>query len=165
MCCFPRFLSSRFDILPSDLLTQVEIYGRSDYQQHMSDEAQTTKLDFAGELALKRTLLAHQRTLMAWIRTSASMISFGFTIYKFFEYLTTAELIRPAHHLFGPRAFGTGMILVGVVALVLATAEYHHTVNEFQADYGLVLRSAVGKIAALTSVVGIGLLLIVLFRF
>ena len=59
----------------------------------MSDEAQTTKLDFAGELALKRTLLAHQRTLMAWIRTSASMISFGFTIYKFFEYLTTAELI------------------------------------------------------------------------
>jgi len=57
------------------------------------------------------------------------------------------------------------MILVGVVALVLATAEYHHTVNEFQADYGLVLRSAVGKIAALTSVVGIGLLLIVLFRF
>jgi len=112
----------RFDstFLPSDLLTQVEIYGRSDYQQQMSDEARTTKLDLAGELALKRTLLAHQRTLMAWIRTSASMISFGFTMYKFFEYLTTAESIRPAHHLFGPRAFGTGMILVGVIALVLA---------------------------------------------
>ena len=24
---------------------------------------------------------------MAWIRTSLSMISFGFTIYKFFQYL------------------------------------------------------------------------------
>jgi len=35
------------------------------------------------QMALDRIWLAHERTLMAWVRTAASMISFGFTIYKF----------------------------------------------------------------------------------
>jgi inner membrane protein YidH len=39
------------------------------------------------ELSLDRTIQAHDRTLMAWVRTATSLISFGFTIYKFFQYL------------------------------------------------------------------------------
>ena len=39
------------------------------------------------DLALRRTLMAGERTLMAWIRTALSMIGFGFSIYKFFQYL------------------------------------------------------------------------------
>ena len=42
-------------------------------------------------LAIERTRLAHERTLMAWVRTSTSLISFGFSIYKFFEYLKESE--------------------------------------------------------------------------
>jgi uncharacterized membrane protein YidH (DUF202 family) len=38
------------------------------------------------ELAVERTWLAHERTLMAWVRTATFMISFGFTIYKFFQF-------------------------------------------------------------------------------
>ena len=38
-------------------------------------------------LAISRTILAHDRTLMAWVRTSTSMTSFGFTIYTFFQYV------------------------------------------------------------------------------
>jgi putative membrane protein len=37
------------------------------------------------DLAFERTVLAYERTLMAWIRTAISLISFGFTIYKFFQ--------------------------------------------------------------------------------
>ena len=37
------------------------------------------------DLAFERTVLAYERTLMAWIRTAISCISFGFTIYKFFQ--------------------------------------------------------------------------------
>jgi putative membrane protein len=37
------------------------------------------------DLAFERTMLAYERTLMAWIRTAISLISFGFTIYKFFQ--------------------------------------------------------------------------------
>jgi putative membrane protein len=71
------------------------------------------------QIAADRTWLAHERTLMAWIRTSTSMISFGFTIYKFFEG-------RPPN----PNAFLTSrdfallMIGFGLVALVLATIQH-----------------------------------------
>ena len=37
-------------------------------------------------LAVERSVMAAERTLMAWIRTAISMIGFGFTIYKFFQY-------------------------------------------------------------------------------
>src|SRR4030095_4895232 len=48
-------------------------------------------VDSSQSLAVQRTFLAHERTLMAWVRTSASLISFGFTIYKFFAYLVETE--------------------------------------------------------------------------
>ena len=38
------------------------------------------------DLAVQRTVIAAERTLMAWIRTAISMIGFGFSIYKFFQY-------------------------------------------------------------------------------
>jgi inner membrane protein YidH len=124
------------------------------------DEPRERRLDSGTELALKRTLLAHERTLMAWIRTSASLISFGFTIYKFFEYFAEARAVSPAPHLFGPRHFGMGMIVVGVFALVLAIIDYGREMNVLQAEYGPIRRPAVGKIASLVSILGVGLFLI-----
>ena len=41
--------------------------------------------DTATELAFDRTRAAYERTMMAWIRTATSLITFGFTIYKFFQ--------------------------------------------------------------------------------
>jgi putative membrane protein len=74
------------------------------------------------QLGADRTWMAHERTLMAWIRTSTSMIAFGFTIYKFFEG-------RPPNPsaLLSSRDFAILMIGFGLVALVLATIQ--HTVE------------------------------------
>ena len=47
----------------------------------------TADLPNATQLAVERTRLAYERTLMAWVRTATSLISFGFTIYKFFQFL------------------------------------------------------------------------------
>jgi uncharacterized membrane protein YidH (DUF202 family) len=55
----------------------------------------TTFKPEATELAVERTWLAYERTLMAWVRTATSMISFGFSIYKFFQF-EKAEGVRPA---------------------------------------------------------------------
>ena len=48
-------------------------------------------LDPSTRLAANRTRLAHERTLMAWIRTCASLIAFGFTIYQIFRYLAATD--------------------------------------------------------------------------
>jgi len=57
------------------------------------------------QMALDRTWLAHERTLMAWARTAASMISFGFTIYKFFQFeVDKGAPIR--HCVLSPRSSG-----------------------------------------------------------
>ena len=80
--------------------------------------------DDATSLAVSRTILAHDRTLMAWVRTSTSMISFGFTIYKFFQYLHSSPAPQDAERLLGPRGVALVMIGIGVGALALATLDY-----------------------------------------
>jgi uncharacterized membrane protein YidH (DUF202 family) len=47
----------------------------------MAEEKHTTLSNT--DLAFERTMLAYERTLMAWVRTAISLISFGFTLYKF----------------------------------------------------------------------------------
>ena len=61
---------------------------------------------------------------MAWVRTATSLISFGFTIYKFFQGMHDAEKLPVVRRLFGPREFGIAMISLGVGALILATIQH-----------------------------------------
>jgi len=68
-------------------------------------------LDTSTRLAYERTYLAHERTLMGWVRTAISLISFGFTIAKLFEYLRKKEGAQAP--LLGPRAVGIIMIATG----------------------------------------------------
>ena len=49
------------------------------------------ELKLNDRLAIDRTRLAAERSLMAWIRTALSMIAFGFTIYKFLQALHAAK--------------------------------------------------------------------------
>ncbi len=80
-------------------------------------------LDASTRLSYERTMLSHDRTLMSWIRTATSLITFGFTIYKFFE-IEQGALLRPrTHQVIGPREFALIMITIGQCALVLATMQ------------------------------------------
>ncbi|MCE9545222.1 MAG: DUF202 domain-containing protein [Planctomycetia bacterium] len=87
-------------------------------------------------LALERTFLAYERTLMAWTRTSTSLITFGFTLYKFFEYLHERGEVARGPQLFGARTFGMVMIGVGVVTLVLATIQHRLQLRRLYATAG-----------------------------
>ncbi|GFE76860.1 MULTISPECIES: YidH family protein [Novosphingobium] len=72
------------------------------------------------DLGAVRTILAADRTLMAWIRTSLSMLSFGFTIYKFLQALADhgqiAKTDSPQHVGMFLAAAGTGAMLLGSVS-------------------------------------------------
>src|SRR3954452_6407489 len=72
------------------------------------------------QMALDRTWLAHERTLMAWVRTATSMISFGFTIYKFFQYQVERGVTMRGGIL-SPRSFAMIIVSVALLSLFLAT--------------------------------------------
>jgi putative membrane protein len=80
------------------------------------------------QLALLRSYQANERTLMAWVRTAISMISFGFTMAKFFEYLQEEK--QQTFHIFGPAGVGVILILIGVVALVVAVVQHQQVLND-----------------------------------
>ena len=51
-------------------------------QKVPQDRKVTAELGLADTLAVQRTRMASERTLMGWVRTAISMISFGFTMAK-----------------------------------------------------------------------------------
>src|SRR5262245_65037661 len=88
----------------------------------------------ATQLAAERTRLAHERTLMGWVRTATSLISFGFTIYKFFQYLREANPASHPERLLGSRGFALMMILIGLVTLVIATLQHRRSLQMLRAQ-------------------------------
>jgi putative membrane protein len=82
------------------------------------------------KLAIKRSAIAAERTLMAWIRTAISMIGFGFTIYKFFQYLPSELATGKLLHPHAPRNLGLSLIALGTVALAAATLQHRNFLKE-----------------------------------
>ncbi len=71
-----------------------------------------------------RTSMAADRTLMAWNRTSLSLIGFGFTIYQFFDKFQEATLGTNAPHPQAPRNLGLALMFVGTVGTLIALWQY-----------------------------------------
>ena len=114
------------------------------------------------ELALDRTWLAHERTLMAWVRTATSMISFGFTIYKFFQF--EAGKGSPATSGFlTPRGFALIMVSIGLVALLFATVSHRREIRCMSGQLGG-RRSLAEIVAGLVSAFGLWVLLSAILR-
>lgn len=86
-------------------------------------------------LAMKRNLLAGERTLMAWIRTSISMIGFGFTLAKLFQALADKNILikGPAGRTWSAEGVGMTLIALGTFALVFAIIDYHRELKSLRA--------------------------------
>lgn len=91
----------------------------------MSDARFDVQPSISNHFAWLRTLMGLERTLMAYVRTSVSLVGFGFTVAQFFQRLQGnvkgLENIRPDI----PRNLGLILIGAGVVSLVIATFQYH----------------------------------------
>lgn len=72
-------------------------------------------------LAVMRTRMASERTLMAWVRTATSLIAFGFGIPRFFAELGAREGVRAGA---GPAHMGLFLASLGVLVVVVGTLQH-----------------------------------------
>lgn len=121
------------------------------------------------ELAMRRTGMAFQRTrmaadgtLMGVIRTSLSLISFGFTIYQVFNKLKDSGILKGAA---ASRNFGVSLVLLGIGMLVLGIIyhlQFMRGLRRVRAEMkaGALVHAESGFPASLVLIVAVILLLI-----
>jgi inner membrane protein YidH len=126
-----------------------------------------TTLDQNTQLALQRSFLAAERTLMAWIRTSISMIGFGFTLAKLFQSLASSNvLIRgPAGKVWTAEGVGMLLISLGTFALIVAVFDHQRQLKQLQSA-GLGLRfSLTTAVASALAILGVMALVALVVNF
>jgi putative membrane protein len=101
---------------------------------------------------------------MAWSRTATSLISFGFPISKFFQFMREEGQISHPDRTLGSREFALLMILIGLVALVPATPQHRWGMQTLQAQGVSVPYSLVMAVAMLVGGLGLLGLFMVIFR-
>jgi putative membrane protein len=110
--------------------------------------------DPGNDLALTRTIMAADRTLMAWIRTSLAMISFGFTLGKIGDALSSSD-VQLFGRTKGIESVAYYLVSLGTLALVLAAVQYRIEVARL-VPQGVRRRPSVAfVIAVLLSLLGI----------
>ena len=73
-------------------------------------------------LAIVRTRFSSERSLLAWMRTSVSLFTFGFSITKFFNYLENQQ--EGTQFAEGPYVLGLVLICLGILPLVPAVIQH-----------------------------------------
>lgn len=106
------------------------------------------------DLGAQRTVMAADRTLMAWIRTALSMLSFGFTIYKFLE---TVAQQTPLAHPHSPRQVGLFLAGLGTACMVFGTISYWLTLRDLHKTERFRLGRPVLWIGMIISIAGVTL--------
>jgi uncharacterized membrane protein YidH (DUF202 family) len=81
-------------------------------------------------MSADRTHWADDRTLIAWVRTSLSLIGFGFGIGRALEYLQ--EVGRKPDPLYTAQVFGGGFILFGMLVLLAAIIQHIRVENRLR---------------------------------
>jgi len=124
-------------------------------------EAPTVEtLNTSTRLAFDRTRLAHDRTMLAWVRTATSLITFGFSFYKFFQF----DVKAPEATLIGPWEFALIMISIGLLSLLFATIHHRRERSALKELNPEVPRSQAAAVAGLVAALGILVFATVLFR-
>lgn len=121
------------------------------------------EMDTSTRLAFERTRLAHDNTMMSWIRTATSLITFGFSIYKFFQLDLSGKTIKP-QVLIGPREFALALIVVGLTSLLMGAVQNYRDLQTMRKEYPGMPRSLSILVAALVATLGSAALMAVIFR-
>lgn len=118
----------------------------------MNDPTPPKLPNIQAELAKERNRAAAERTLMAWIRTSLSLISFGFgidSIVSAIHSFQAAEALNPVRL---SRILGLAFIALGTYAMISAAIEHRKELLHIQHDseYLYTSRRSLGLVVAST---------------
>ncbi|MBE9154679.1 MULTISPECIES: YidH family protein [unclassified Cyanobium] len=86
------------------------------------------------ELAKERNRAAAERTMMAWIRTCLSLISFGFGLDKIIGAINRSRFEGSGHAGLSVRLVAMGFVLTGILAMAAATRQHLHTLRLIRRD-------------------------------
>ena len=113
----------------------------------------------SNELTKERNREAAERTLMAWLRTSISLIGFGFGIDQIVQALSQGPLgLRPNLNL-AVRIVGISMIALGTFAMLAATKLHTDELAHIESEASYTYRprwslgTFVGRLVALIGLV------------
>ena len=106
-----------------------------------------------------RDHLANERTFLAWVRTGAAIIVFGFAIGRFSIAIRqlTAFQGHPAHTTGFSVWMGTSTMVAGVVLVIAGLIRYRRTRVQLDADQFQPAGFALDLVTILTVLLGLGL--------
>ncbi|BAU43163.1 YidH family protein [Leptolyngbya sp. O-77] len=90
--------------------------------------------NLTNELAKERNRAAAERTLLAWIRTSLSLIGFGFGIDQIVTAIQRTRRLDDLETMYLARITGLAFIAVGLYAMLSATIEHRRELRRIQRD-------------------------------
>jgi putative membrane protein len=90
-------------------------------------------VNLTNELAKQRNRDAAERTLMAWIRTCLSLISFGFGLDKIVAAIRSQDG-AVGHAGLGVRLVSMAFVLTGMAAMAAATLQHRRDLRRLNSD-------------------------------
>jgi putative membrane protein len=90
--------------------------------------------NLTNELAKERNRAAAERTMMAWIRTCLSLISFGFGLDKIIAAINRSRFDDSDHAGLSVRLVAIGFVLIGILAMAAATRQHLRTLKLIRRD-------------------------------
>ncbi|MCT0224507.1 YidH family protein [Synechococcus sp. CS-1328] len=119
-------------------------------------------MNLTNELAKERNRAAAERTLMAWIRTCLSLISFGFGLDKIIGAIQASRLEGSAHTQLSVRLISIGFVLTGILAMAAATRQHRKVLRRLKQDDFVYIDEASVSMATALALTLIGLVALVL---